>query len=201
MRNTNSILNYRDVRAKRPALRSTRGAAVAAWKTSTASTLHHQENTWHSSHRGFEESHGTLPRQEQPVSLQCLLSEDAQTMGSPRHSLPNTPLALQASEDRPLHGSGTLNPYSKSTPGWTSSAPPRAELPVHTASFLSVIADGKTRTKLAEFPRATLVQGALLFLPICLGKAAQILRIEPTLLFPTGTKFPLRVYKLFSQEK
>lgn len=54
---------------------------------------------------------------------------------------------------------------------------------------------------LAESPRATVVQGAFLFLPICLGKAAQILKIEPTVVFPTGTKFLLRLYKLFSQEK
>lgn len=145
MRNTNSILNYRDTRAKRPALRSTRGAAVAAWKTSTASTLYHQENTWHSSHGGSEESHQTLPCKH-GRSSQFLRSACSQWMcrgWAPQHT---TGPSKSARIDTPTW-LGTFNPYSKSTPGWTSSAPPRAELLVHTASFLSGIMDGKTRTQ------------------------------------------------------
>lgn len=44
MRNMNSVLKYKKMRARRPALDSAHGAAAAAWKTSTPSTRYCQEN-------------------------------------------------------------------------------------------------------------------------------------------------------------
>lgn len=152
MRNTNSSLTYRETRAKTPALSSTRGAAAAAWKTSTPSILYHQENTWLKSQRAFEESHETNSRPNSGRSRHSFPTVPAHSRGAedglPGHSLTeHTPLTLTSQWGQtPLHKTRA----SLITRGNQHLAEQAQLLPVQSyqrtqLDFLSVIMNGKTR--------------------------------------------------------
>lgn len=72
---------------RRPALSSTHGATVAAWKTSTPSTRYCQENISDKSQEGFQESHETYSFHNISMSSHCWLAADWQTMDSQEHRL------------------------------------------------------------------------------------------------------------------